>query len=176
VADGLLRRTPCPILVIRPQEGEELDPTQSVYRHILVTLDGSPESREVLPYATGLASLFGARITLLRVIPPHFVLGSTYIPHPSREAGGLEVEETAARAQLDAEARALQGHGLAVGFETMAGAHPVEGILRFVGGSDVDLVAMATHGRGGVARLILGSVADKVIRGGSVPVLLHRAP
>ncbi len=175
VADGLLRRTPCPILVIRPGEGEKLDLAQAGFHHLLVTLDGSPESREVLPFASTIASLFGSRLTLLRVIPPHFLLGSTYIPHPTREVQGLEAEQEAAREYLDAEAQALRERGLAVEVETVAGAHPVEGILQFVAGSDVDLVAMATHGRGGVARLILGSVADKVIRGGSVPVLLHRA-
>ena len=175
VADGLLRKIPCPILMIRPKEGEMLDLTEAVFHHLLVTLDGSAESREILPHARAMASLFGSRITLLRIIPPHFSLGSTYIPHPAREAMGLDAEESAARDALDAEAALLRAEGFQVAAEIVGGAHPAEGILQFVERSDVDLVAMATHGRGGVARLILGSVADKVIRGGTVPVLLHRA-
>ncbi len=175
VADGLLRRTPCPILIIRPKVGEELELKESQFHHILVTLDGSPESREVLPFAKATASLFGSRLTLLRVIPPHFSVGSTYVPHPIREAQGVEAEERSAREALKAEASQLQAEGFSVVVDTLSGAHPAEGILQFVEKSDVDLVAMATHGRGGVARLILGSVADKVIRGGTVPVLLHRA-
>lgn len=72
VADGLLRRTPCPIFVIRPKGGEELRLEERGFRHILVTLDGSTESREILPFAQGLAALSGARISLLRVLPPIF--------------------------------------------------------------------------------------------------------
>ncbi len=76
---------------------------------------------------------------------------------------------------MESEALPLREEGLTVDVEIVTGTHPAEGILEFSEASKVDLVAMATHGRGGVARLILGSVADKVIRGGTVPVLLHRA-
>jgi len=115
VADGLLRRTPCPILAIRPGEGEELKLEETRFQHLLVTLDGSPESREILPFARALAQVSGCSVTLLRVIPPHFPLSSPFTSHTSHQFQGLE-------------------------------------------------------------RLILGSVADKIIRGGNIPVLLHRAP
>ncbi len=174
VADGLLRRSPCPVLLVRPREGEEVDLTERELRHILVTLDGSPESRDVLPFAKAAATLSGARLTLLRVIPPHFSLGSAYLPHPGRELKGLEAEEEGARDALASEAAELRKEGFQVETHTLSGAHPAEGILQFIERSDADLVAMATHGRGGVSRLILGSVADKVVRGGTVPVLLHR--
>ena len=175
VADGLLRRTPCPILALRPMEGEELKLEERVYGRILVTLDGSPESREILPLARGLAHVTGARLTLFRVIPPHFSLSSPFTSHASHEFGGFESEETAAREALEKEAASLREEGFTVEVETLTGAHPAEGILEFAERGDVDVVAMATHGRGGVARLVLGSVADKVIRGGNTPVLLHRA-
>jgi nucleotide-binding universal stress UspA family protein len=175
VADGLLRRTPCPILAIRPVEGEELSLEERVFQHILVTLDGSPESREILPFARGLAGAFQARISLLRVIPPHFPLTPPFTSHSSHGFRGLKEEEAAARRSLEAEAEALRDEGIDTSVEIRTGVHPADGILDVAAEEEVDLVAMATHGRGGVARLILGSVADKVIRGGSVPVLLHRA-
>jgi nucleotide-binding universal stress UspA family protein len=175
VADGLLRRTPCPILAVRPREGEELRLEEVTFRHVLLTLDGSPESREILPYARGLAQLSGAQITLLRVIPPHFPLSSPFTSHASHEFQGLEQEEAAAKAALEREADGLRGEGYSVQVSTVSGVHAPDGILDYAERNRVDVVAMATHGRGGVARLILGSVADKVIRGGNTPVLLHRA-
>jgi len=175
VADGLLRRTPCPVLAVRPEEGEELRLEEATFRHILLTLDGSPESREIIPYARGLAQLSGAQITLLRVIPPHFPLSSPFTSHTSHEFQGLEQEEAAARATLEREADGLRDEGFSVQASTVSGVHAPDGILEYAERNRVDVVAMATHGRGGVARLILGSVADKVIRGGNIPVLLHRA-
>jgi len=175
VADGLLRRTPCPVLAIRPREGEDLRLEERAFRHILVTLDGSAESREILPLATALIRAFQARVTLLRVIPPHFPLASPFTSHSSYGFQSVGEEAETAEEALDREAAAFEKEGFEVEVEVRTGAHPAEGILDFVRHSKVDLVAMTTHGRGGVARLILGSVADKVVRGGTVPVLLHRA-
>ena len=175
VADGLLRRTPCPILAIRPGEGEQLQLEERQFHHLLVTLDGSSESREILPFAAAFAHAFGARITLLRVIPPHFPVSSPFTSHVGQGYQGLKEEKRIVRETLETEAGPLREGGLRIGVEVVSGVHPAEGILEFAAGGEVDLVAMATHGRGGVARLILGSVADKVIRGGTVPVLLQRA-
>jgi nucleotide-binding universal stress UspA family protein len=175
VADGLLRRTPCPILAVRPAEGEEPSVGEKRFRRVLVTLDGSPESREILPLAQGLARTFDAEISLLRVIPPHFPLTSPFTSHSGQPFQGFKQEEEAAGEALEGEAHLLEQAGISARVRVLTGAHPAEGILEFVQSEGVDLVAMATHGRGGVARLILGSVADKVIRGGTVPVLLHRA-
>jgi len=73
------------------------------------------------------------------------------------------------------DAEALGKEGLKVDLEVLVDHEPAEGILAFLEESGADLVAMATHGRGGVARLVLGSVADRVVRSGRTPVLLHRA-
>jgi nucleotide-binding universal stress UspA family protein len=176
VADGLLRRTPCPILAVRPREGEQPTLEEKTFVHLLVTLDGSSESREILPYARGMVRLTGCRVTLLRVIPPHFPLSSPFTSHTTHQFQGLEGEETIARKALSEEAEALSADGITAEMATVSGVPAAEGILEFAREKEVDVIAMATHGRGGVARLILGSVADKVIRGGNTPVLLHRAP
>jgi nucleotide-binding universal stress UspA family protein len=176
VADGLLRRTPCPILAIRPEEAgvPALDPVE--LRHILVPLDGSRESLEILPYAKGLAAAFGARITLFRVVPPHFPLTSPFTSHGGHGFQGWAGEKEVVRQGLEeAGERLRQEDGLEVTVEVLLGTHPADGILSLADTARADLVAMTTHGRGGVARMILGSVADKVVRGGSTPVLLHRA-
>ena len=174
VADGLLRRTPCPILALRPEEGQELHLEERAFKHLLVTVDGSRESAEILPHAKSFAKTVGSRVTLLRVIPPHFPLTSPFTSHSSHGFQGLEAEVETAEKHLQEAASVLSESGLDVSVETVPGAHPAEGILGFADRSEVDVIAMATHGRGGVARLVLGSVADKVIRGGHLPVLLHR--
>lgn len=176
VADGLLRSAPCPVLAVRPREGEKAEPKEMEFHHILVALDGSSESQEILPLAKAMAKLFNSRLTLLRVIPPPFPVPSPYIPHAAQEFKVHEAETEAAREALEREATALAAEGLRVEVETRPGPHPAQGILEFAEEAGVDLIAMTTRGRGGVSRLVLGSVADKVIRGGTVPVLFHRAP
>jgi len=175
VADGLLRRTLTPILVVRPREEEKpsLDPWRP--GRILVPLDGSRESLEILPFARTLAQGFGAGLILFRVVPPHFPLSTPFTSHGSHGSLGWDGEVEVVRKGLDQEAGSLRDEGLDVEIEVAMGIHPAEGILSQTVSRGVDLVAMTTRGRGGVARMILGSVADKVVRGGSVPVLLHRA-
>jgi nucleotide-binding universal stress UspA family protein len=175
VADGLLRRTPCPILAVRPREGEEQEGKAQEFRHMVITLDGSLEARNILPFAKALARTSMARLTLLRVIPRHYPLTAPYTSHAGHGFQGLEGESAAAEEALERMAGPLRDEGFSVETETVWGTHPAEGILDFVEQRDVDVVAMETHGRGGVSRLILGSVADKVIRGATVPVLLHRS-
>lgn len=194
VTDGLLRRAPAPILVVRPEDAGEAkgsdplgpegevgaDPQAAAppelprLQHLMVTLDGSPQSAEVLPYAAGLARLFGARMTLVRVIPPRFLLGPAFAPAPGREAADSEGEARTVREYLEARAFPLRQAGLEVGVQVVLGTHVAEGILWCSEDLKADLLALATHGRGGVSRLLLGSVADKVVRGSPGPVLLHR--
>lgn len=194
ITDGLLRRAPAPILVVRPGGGTALEGSTRPRekrpastgahgggvseapsaKHLLVTLDGSPQSAEILPYAVGLARLFGARMTLVRVIPPRVLLGPAYFPHLGGGPCDQEGEERTIRGYLEAQARPLRESGLDVAVEVVLGVHPAEGILWCGEDLKADLIALATHGRGGVKRLLLGSVADKLVRGSSAPVLLHR--
>jgi nucleotide-binding universal stress UspA family protein len=175
VADGLIRRMPCPILAVRPGDSEGPPSQDWSFRHMLVTLDGSAESKNILPFAKALARAAEARMTLLRVIPRHYPVSSPYPSHTGYGLQNLEEEAAAARNALEKIAVPLMEEGYTVESETVSATHPAEGILDFVEQNKVDLVAMETHGRGGVARLILGSVADKVIRGATVPILVHRS-
>jgi nucleotide-binding universal stress UspA family protein len=77
-------------------------------------------------------------------------------------------------AYLDTKVRELEGTGLAVAAEMLTGASVAETLLRREEPGDVDLVAMTTHGRTGIHRAAFGSVADRVLRNGTVPVLLRR--
>ena len=68
----------------------------------------------------------------------------------------------------------LERQGIDVETKTLLGVHPAPAILRYAEGHGVNLIAVATHGRGGLPRLVLGSVADKVLRAATVPVLVVR--
>lgn len=174
VADGLLRASHRPLLLLRPVEGEALVDRLDGVRHILVPLDGSRLAEAALPEATALAVLAGARITLSRIVPP--------VPFPDAAAFGgvpadpvvLDAQRTEAARYLDDVAGRLREEGLDVSTAVSVSWSPAAGVLDISRASQVDLIAMATHGRGGWQRVALGSVADKVVRGGHTPVLVLR--
>jgi nucleotide-binding universal stress UspA family protein len=160
VADEVLRRAPAPLLVLRPADGPvSLFPGPAL-ESVLVPLDGSPLSERVLPAALGLARLLEARCTLLRVVEP----------------GPQEDTEAQAMAYLERVAAGPRREGLQVQTRLVVGRHAAEAIVQETQAGKQDLVALATHGRGGLRRLLLGSVAAQVIRGVCVPVLVYRPP
>ena len=80
----------------------------------------------------------------------------------------------AAHGYLRRVANSLRDQGFPVQTRILTGAHPATAILNEAAGGDYDLLALETHGRRGLPRLFLGSVADKVVRGATLPVLVHR--
>lgn len=176
IADGMVRQASVPVLLIRP-EGEAVPPPDQdpEIRHILVPLDGSGLAESALEHATGLGRLYGARYTLIRIVTPQAPVGYPPAPHGSWiEPGAEESDGGKAREYLEGVAERLRADELEVDTLVIHHIQPAVAILA-AAERDVDLIAMATHGRGGFSRAILGSVADKVIRGASVPVLAYNA-
>lgn len=176
VADKLVRRLPMPVLLARPHE-EALDLLEEVhervFEHVLIPLDGSALAEEILDPALALGALMDARYTLMQAIEVP-MLGYA----PAAQVAGLDervVEQWRAevRAYLDRVAERLRARGLEV-HTHVALAPPALAIIDYAREHAADLIALSTHGRGGLARLILGSVADKVVRGADVPVLIQR--
>lgn len=171
VADGLVRRVEIPILLIRPRE-ETPDLEREVrFRHILVPLDGSEFSEQILEHALAIGRPGGARYTLLRIVPPSLLVGGRVI-----EVDEERVTEIMRRSQdyLGRVAERLRRRSVEVATQVVAHPSPAGAILEWAAAYGADLIAMTTHGRGGLARLVLGSVADKVLRGTAVPLLLYR--
>lgn len=177
VADGVARGCSTPVLLLRPTADPE-PMGEHLFRNILVTLDGSPLAEQVLVHATRLGTLVDASYTLARVVSPMLVTG--YAPAPEGmlldSARGPELELLIEDAELYLEEAAspLRDRGLRVETQVVVEMQPAVGILEFARERAVDLVAMATHGRRGISRLVLGSVADKVLRGTRGPILLYR--
>jgi nucleotide-binding universal stress UspA family protein len=137
-----------------------------MYHRILVPLDGSTLAEGVLSHVQALAKSLGAELVLLRVAFTHVLPGADPV-----EAQVSAVQE--AEAYVSGLAKRLQEEGARAEAKVRYG-DPVEEILDHVAWDHIDLIAMATHGRTGLTRLVMGSVAEHVLRRTSVPMLMMR--
>jgi len=180
IADGVLRHSAVPVLMLRPVETpSDRFAAHRLFKHVLVPLDGSSLSADILASASSVARCSAAPITLLRVVQPvplatidvdMAYAASAFIPDD--EATSRLVEE--ATRELDEVSRRLSDElGAEVGAHVIVAGQIARGILDFAAGHHADVIAMSTHGRG-ASRFLLGSVADKVLRASTLPMLLHR--
>lgn len=176
VAHALARTLPMPLLIARPR-AEATDLLEHVaeppLQRVLLPLDGSPLAEAGLAPALALGGLMGAQYTLVQAIDPP-VLGYA----PAAYVGGLDqqiLEQLRAAGQeyLNKTATRLREQGAQVSTELVYGP-PALAITDYAREHAFDLIAMATHGRTGAARLLLGSVAEQVLQGTNLPVLLYR--
>ena len=172
VADRLVRELHYPFLLVRPST-PAAEMTLPAAARILVPLDGSTLAESVLDEVERLFSPGLASLRLVRVVDPvaAFPIGAP-MPLPPIEPELIEVRRAAARAYLEGRAQKLHQAGWDVEYEIVTEWHAATAVLSYAETHPCDLIAMATRGRGGVQRLFLGSVADKVIRGASTPVLV----
>lgn len=143
-----------------------------MYKKILVPLDGSELAEQVLPQVSQLAGCTGAEVVLLRV--PSEPVYDYLVPDPDIVVEMRQDIETAAQVYLDEVASEFRAMQLAVSTLVVWGAPVQDTIIAVARQIQADLIAMSTHGRSGVARLVIGSVADDVVRHAPVPVLLVR--
>jgi nucleotide-binding universal stress UspA family protein len=176
IADALVRHVDVPVLIVRPNGGSQPTDADAVrLDHILVPLDGSTLSEGAVGQAVAFGAAFHARYTLLQVMaPPIALAGAPDAPvawieqdlEPLREAGLQYLEGVAAP---------LRARGIHVDTAVVMQSQSAPGILEEAAAREADMIVMATHGRGGYRRVALGSVADKVLRGATIPVLMFRA-
>ena len=155
-------------------------------RRILVPLDGSELSEAALPHAKELASRLSSSIHLVRVVPLARQLAASSFAGSGGIDGmpGLDVkaidEAVEARLQeaivyIEEQGKKLQQEGISVEWEVRQGA-AAEEILESVQNNDIDLIAISTHGRSGLGRLVFGSVFDSVMRDAGIPVMVIKPP
>jgi nucleotide-binding universal stress UspA family protein len=141
---------------------------------ILVCLDGSSLAEQILPYVTEVALGCSSRVVLLEVsMPPSATvepLTGFYRPTPIKK---ILREEEEARVYLKKVAQRLRKKGLKVSWVTVPG-DPGETIIDYARENAVNLVALSTHGRGGLERLAFGSVADFVLKKSGLPILIRK--
>ncbi len=173
VTEEVLRSARVPVLVVPAHyQGSWASGHGST---IIVGLDGSALAEDALPAALELAGALGATLTLIEVIEPLNVglLGdSPYIPP---EAVDIEGWLREAKTYLDDVMQRLRSKGVQVAVETTTG-HPSATIARVASENDAAAIVVATHGRTGLARAFMGSVANGVLQRATVPVLVVHPP
>jgi nucleotide-binding universal stress UspA family protein len=180
VADALIRQVGKPLLLVPPQEAA-LDFIRDGLPHrVLVPLDGSELAEQIIEPVAAIGSATGASVRLLRVIQP--ILPERYPPTSAKVVGPVlqdleswhRAEVLEAEAYLQEVADRLRSRSLTVETRVVTQEQPAAAILQDASANQVDMIALATQGRGGLKRLLLGSVADKVLRGTTMPVLVYR--
>jgi nucleotide-binding universal stress UspA family protein len=167
VADGVARQSPAPVLLIRPfgTKPDLLD-AMDVAR-VLIPLDGSVASEEVLDQALAQFGVADVAYTLTRVISP---LAITQAPDPT--VSPIRRAETHPESLLFAEAERMRDRGATVRDRLVVSEAPADAIVELACEIGADVIAMTTHARRGFSRFIMGSVADAVLRTTTCPVFL----
>lgn len=177
VTDRFVRTSEAPVLLVRADpDAESPDLTaNSDFGRVLIPLDGSRLSRAAVGPAMELPRTASTVYILVRIIEPPRAIGSVWLPAAVElTEEQVEAARRAAEAELGSATKLVAERGCDVEPVAEFAAPVAKGILEIADGRGADLIAMATHGRGGAQRLMLGSVADKVIRGADCPVLVVR--
>ena len=167
VAEEVLRAAPCPVLTVRSQQ--DVAPAWSA-RNILVPIDFSDASLDALRHAKELALTYGAQITLLHAVE-EVVYPSAYGVEPASLPGPQVIDRVEQNLAELAETEIGYEH---VVVQASVGYAPST-ILDHTDENDVDLIVTATHGRTGIGRMLLGSVAERVVRRAPTPAFVVKS-
>lgn len=178
VAAEVVQVAPSPLLLLRPQESDKsfstMNPEAVPFQTVIVPLDASPFAEQALDQAHVLAAAMHAPLHLVSIVPPpHDIHVFRKKETNSLMRALLQTEMERRIGYLEQRAEPLREQGLLVQTQVATG-HPAEEILRLSTQHEHALLVMTTHGRSGLRRLLLGSVAMKVVQGAHVPVLLVR--
>lgn len=139
-------------------------------QHILVPIDFSPNANQAFDYALRLAHSLQARLTVLHVIEPLLLGNRDPVPYPAIEELESRITETLSSYHARITASGLKGD-----FAIVHGV-PYQVIIATARTAHIDLIVMGTQGRTGLSHVLLGSVAERVVRHAPCPVLVMRVP
>lgn len=142
-----------------------------MYKKILVPLDGSKLAEQILPHVKAIAKATGGRAILVRAVPVH---AEFLLEAPSESKKWVKAAEDRAAKYLEGVAKGLEKAGLKTTVDVLPG-EPGAQILSAAERENVDLIAMMSHGQTGLSAFDRGSVAEKVIKHSTRPVLMVRA-
>lgn len=145
-----------------------------MFQHILVPTDGSPLSATALKKAVSLAKSLNARLTVLTVIEPYHVFSTDPQQLAETEAAYNKRSHAEAARIVSAADELAQRAGVAYATVKLEHEQVHAAIIETANKRGCDLIAMASHGRRGVAALVLGSITTKVLTHSSLPVLVYR--
>ena len=173
IADKVVKGATRPVLLIRSGSPRPEVRERGILNKAIVPLDGSEEGETVIQYIEELAYRFKAELFLLGVVTQvySFYTAPEYAVYPSEH---LESVEALTKDYLEKVGAQLRQRGISTKCDVRVG-NVADEIIAFADEINADVIAMTTHGRSGVSRWALGSVADKVLHKGTVPLLLVRA-
>lgn len=174
VADSFIRQSTAPILLIRPdaRERSATAARQAPARHILIPLDGSETAERVIGAAVKLGSPSAARYLLLRVVTPLSVVADYGPPSAVFDDPTLSDRRREAVEYVSRLAERMSDDGFDVAGAVVIAPSAAAAITEYADAHDADLIAIGTRGLGGPRRMLLGSVADKIVRTSRRPVLV----
>lgn len=145
-----------------------------MFKHILLATDGSEASDRAVAMAVGLARVHGAKLTALYAVDPYPYLGLGEVNPAGFQAYMSAAQEHAAAAHTKVVAACADGGAVDLHLRMVEEVAVASGIVRTAQTEEADLVVVGSHGRTGISRLMLGSVAHKVVGESTVPVLVAR--
>lgn len=175
VADYVVRHLAIPVLLL-PRRALADSADHSTLRHLLVALDLSQASETVLSQVKTLAALTGADVTLVYVAAGRAGVTDFETAGPMEQAFPAERLVDYASRRLEQLAAVLRAQNLRVTSRVVVARGAADGLLEALEQDGCDLIALTTHGAGGLRRMVLGSIADRVVRGATKPVLVLRPP
>jgi nucleotide-binding universal stress UspA family protein len=161
ITDSLIRATTIPVLVVKPKASYLMPEASKEFHHIVVPLDGSTLAEQILARIVPLAKLEDAEITLLYVLT---AIDNAYDDHPDSNLPWWEKRVAGAQAYLSRHAATIRAQGITATIDVVMGDKIAEAVTDYARRESADLIAIATHGRGGLERIIRGSVADAVTK------------
>ena len=171
VTDSLIRRSTIPVLVVKPYQSHLSSQVSDVFKRIIVPLDGSSVAEQILPEVVALAKVEESDLTLLRVVVPRT---SSQKAVANEKTLWWDKAVAAAGAYLFRTADKLREDGFRTKTDVVIGEDIAQSIADYAARESADLVAIATHGRGGFSRALRGSVADAVTRTSRTSMLVLR--
>jgi nucleotide-binding universal stress UspA family protein len=176
VAEKVISEATAPVLLVRSKRPSKTGAAGKVkfLHNILAPLDGSDIGEAALPYAEILAANSGASISLLQVVSPPGTVEASLLGGPDWRKF-VKAMHDAGEDYLKNIAQRLNGKEIKSTYEVVTG-DPADKIVEYADDKKASLIAMSTHGRTGLTRWVLGSIADKVLHGARIPILLVRSP
>jgi len=176
VAEKVISEATAPVLLVRSKRPRKTGAAGKLkFLHkILAPLDGSDIGEAALPYAEILAANSGALISLLQVVSPPGTVEASLLGGPDWRKF-VKAMHDAGEDYLKTIAERLSGKEIKSTYEVVTG-DPADKIVEYADDTKASLIAMSTHGRTGLTRWVLGSIADKVLHGARIPILLVRSP
>lgn len=169
VTDSLIRGTTIPVLVVKPKASYLTPEASKEFHQIVVPLDGSSLAEQILAKIVPLAKVEEADITLLHVLTP---TEEDLENANTRRLPWWEKRVAGAKAYLSRRASEVRLQGVAATIDVVVGERVAETITDYARRAGADLIAIATHGRGGLARVLRGSVADGVTKSAMSSILV----